>query len=151
MAKKPQITNIRSSAERRGPDSPTQRLMSQLSELHSLWKQEHDHQFLDFFPTRIVTIVEVYIKSIIKELVDTGTPYLDRCGPIMKPINIDIDYLAAISGKLITVGDLVSHTVSINNFEQIISNLTTILGTSFRQYLENVHDRICLLYTSRCV
>jgi len=72
------------------------------------------------------------MQAIVKELVDHGQPYLERSGEIIKSTKIDFEYIQAISRKKITVGALIAHAISVNNFEQILSTLNNILGNGFR-------------------
>jgi hypothetical protein len=141
MPSKPQIANIEAWAKRRGRNSSSSLVISKLGDFKRLWEARSSDEFADFVPIRLVTLIESFMQAAIEELVDHGQPYLERSGEIIKYKKIDFEYIQAISGKKITVGALIAHAISINNFDQILSTLKNILGNEFRCNLEAVHDR----------
>lgn len=97
----------------------------------------------DFIPIRIVTELEVFARAWIKELVDHGTPYAENAAKLAKDVGIKFDYAVsqALIGQRFSLGDLVSHSVSVNSFEQFIANFSKILGHDFLPSIEEVYDR----------
>ncbi|MDI1284022.1 MAG: DUF1311 domain-containing protein [Reyranella sp.] len=97
----------------------------------------------DFIPIRIVTELEVFARAWIKELIDHGTPYAEHAATLAKDVGIKFDYAVsqALIGQRFSLGDLVSHSVSVNSFDQLIGNFNKLLGHDFLPSLKDVHDR----------
>jgi hypothetical protein len=76
----------------------------------------------------------------IKELIDRGDPYLANAEKIASQ-KIDFANLRAIHGKVITVGELVAHGVSLSRLDHLDVNLSQVLGFGFLNSLRTVKDR----------
>jgi len=74
------IDQILQRKERWGTNRPVTELYSAVERLEHEWleKQEQAAAFTDFIPMRLVTLIEVFVREVIRELVDYGPPYLDR-------------------------------------------------------------------------
>jgi len=97
--------------------------------------------FADFVPIKLVTILEVLVQDCVKQLIDHGEPYLGRSKRLLQSLRIDFEYLAAVHGRKITVGDLASHTISVSSLDNVIASLSELLP-SFKQQLLTIHDRV---------
>ncbi|UIY31009.1 hypothetical protein LZK73_12040 [Neorhizobium galegae] len=77
---KSEIENMLDWRKRRGQSGATFTLAHDLQRLAALWKSkaEDAQEFADFIPMRLVTIIEVFSREVIRELVDSGSPYLRR-------------------------------------------------------------------------
>ena len=102
--------------------------------LHS-WQQDHKtHESVaDYFPIRAITLLEVFSRAWIADLVDHGAPYAERAVEISKGLKFDHDVVSAIQGSKITLGELVAHSVSLNSLEQVAYCLETLLADKFIQ------------------
>ncbi|TPI53357.1 DUF1311 domain-containing protein [Mesorhizobium sp. B3-1-7] len=116
--------------DRRGPARIGFEVVSEAEQLRDRWhrKLKAEVEFSDFVPIRLVTIIEVFVREILREIVDYGQPYFDRAERFTRGgAKIDFDFLSNLQGKKISVGDLVGHSVSVNNPTQIISNFETVI------------------------
>jgi uncharacterized protein YecT (DUF1311 family) len=84
-------------------------------------------RFADFIPIRLVTILEVFLRGVIAELIDGKAIYLERSDKLIKGAKLDLAFTAHINRRELTVGDFVAHAVSLNKVESIIGTLDTLL------------------------
>ena len=115
-----------------------------IEDLLKTWKLRGDNtKYLsEFIPIRLVTILEVFTRDTIREIVDHGSEYSDRAGKITTT-KIDFDFVKHMVGKRLTIGDLVAHSVSISSIDNIIAaleilipNFTTKMKTSHARWTE---------------
>lgn len=94
----------------------------------------------DYVPMRLTTLVEVYIRSLVRDLVDEGAPYDERASKISKTLKVDFLFALNLQGKKVSLGDLVAHEISLNDVTQILSVLEYLLP-DIRRQLATIHDR----------
>ena len=68
----------------------------------------------DFYVIRAVTILEVFTRNRLAALVNHSKQYAARASLLMKDNKIDFDTLQSIQGRVITLGDIVGHSVPVN-------------------------------------
>jgi uncharacterized protein YecT (DUF1311 family) len=102
--------------------------------------------FTDFIPMRLVTLIEVFVREVIREIVDHGSPYLDRAEKLTKGARIDFVFASNLQGQKLSIGDLVAHSISVSSptsiiaaFEGLIPDFTTSLKKSHPRWSEEVH------------
>lgn len=96
--------------------------------------------FIEFVPIRLVTLLEVFVRGIIDELVNFNEEYFDRGVKFTKDPKIDLAFAALVNRRELTVGDFVAHFVSFNNIDAVYSALNNLLG-NFTKKLKEVHPR----------
>lgn len=141
MAKHTTIDQILEWKQRRGRSSYGGDLLYQVDELARKWEQINaNEEFADFIPVRLCTIIEVYVRETVREVVDASPSFLDRAEPLLK--NAKLDFLIAkhLHGQRVTMGDIIAHAVSVNDLEQIIFIYETIMP-GYRGALSAVHER----------
>ncbi len=116
-----------------------------ISEVHATrlaWAKNSEELklFSDFIPVRLVTLIEVFVREAVQDLVDRGTPFVERAEPLVKGTKIDFVFANSIQGKLISLGDIVAHSISLNSFSQVLT-VFEILFPGFRGGIAAVHDR----------
>ena len=126
---KASIENILEWRKRRGDNSLSFTIINDLRDIERVWRDhpEIPNEFIDFIPIRIVTLIEVFIREKIRELVDHGSPYIDRADNLAKGSKIDFSMLVGLQGQKITVGDMISHAVSISTPSHIIGCLSALI------------------------
>ncbi len=97
-------------------------------------------EFIEFIPIRLVTILEVFLRGVIAELIDERDDYFERSDKLVKGAKFDLAFAAHIDRRELTIGDFVAHAVSLNNVESIISTLDTLL-LDFPAKLRTAHPR----------
>lgn len=96
--------------------------------------------FSDFIPMRIATIIEVFIREIVRELVDSGSPYVERAEKLAKGARIDFLFAMNLHGQKLSIGDLVAHSLSVSSMDQIISTFEELIP-DFKKGLAKSHER----------
>ncbi len=125
--------------ERRGDQSgPAYDIKTRLYELKNAWASSPNGLLAEFIPIRISTCMEVYVREVVRELVDAGNPYADLAAKLVKNSKLDLAFAAHLSGKKLSIGDFVAHSVSINGIDAVISILSTLIE-DFSQKLRAAH------------
>lgn len=135
-----QIADIR---QRRRFGSAMSELPLRLFALEHAFK-EHDKsqsELTRYFPVALIACVESYFRMAIKDLIDTGDPYLSNAEKPASSLKLDFSVLRAVHGKAITVGELVAHGVPLSRLDHIENTLTSLIGTGFLQALRTTTDR----------
>jgi len=96
--------------------------------------------FIDFIPIRLVAILEVFLKGIISELVDSDEKYFERGQSLPKNAKIDLALFAHVNRREFTVGDFISHNASLGNLDSILGALDKLLE-GFSAKLKISHPR----------
>ena len=95
-----------------------------------------------FVVIRLVTVLEVFVRSWVAEIIDSGDPYTSRAADIIKgAVKIDFALAQALVGKKLTFGELVSHEIAVNGLGDIDRVLQQLLATSVWGQLKGVVDR----------
>lgn len=94
-----------------------------------------------YFPVALIACVEGYFRMAIKDLVDSGDPYLSNAGKPASSLKIDFSILRAVHGKAITVGELVAHGIPLSRLDYIDVALTNLIGKGFLEALRTTTDR----------
>lgn len=135
-----QIAARRARSKRGGP----WRGVDELSNLERQWQgdagslQNPPH----FIAIRLVTILEVFTRDWIAELVDSGDPYTSRGADLVKGLlKIDYAMAQALVGKQVTFGELVSHEVPVNDIGDIDRAFSTLLSGPFFERIEGMAGR----------
>lgn len=105
-------------------------------DIHGLQSNSHlkrDNEIHRYIPISTISFAESYFRTVVKELIDFGTPYSENAANFnrTKDIKFDFAVVQAIQGKLVTVGDFVSHLLPMNNLEDINSTLGVLTGKDF--------------------
>lgn len=132
---------------RQGRRSASSDGMYAIDELKALWSSNNGRltALADFFPVRIVTILEVFTRRWIEKLVDHGPPYLEQAAALMQGgAKFDYAVTMAIQGKRVSLGQLAARNVSLNDPGQIVTSFTKVLGTDFLKAIEKAHDRFAV-------
>lgn len=90
-------------------------------------------ELLKYIPIATVACFESFFRSVIKELIDSGKPYNENAIQFnqSKNVKFDFDIILAIQSKKVTIGEFISHILPCNNYEDINSNLSTLIGADF--------------------
>ena len=88
----------------------------------------------------MVTILEVFTRGTVSELVNSKEEYFERGEKLVKGAKIDLAFAAHIDRRELTIGDFVAHAVSINSMESVLSVFETLLP-DFVSKLKSSHER----------
>jgi uncharacterized protein YecT (DUF1311 family) len=133
-----EIIQIKSRAQRRASH-----IDSQLSTLKRQWEAcvNSPVSSPDFFPIRTVTLLEVFSRAWIAQLIDHGSPYLENAVALAKTLKLDYDLVRVVHGRAITLGDIVAYSVPVNTFSQVIGHFETLIGQAFIAAISKAVDR----------
>lgn len=100
-------------------------------------------ELLKYAPIATVACFETFFRSIIKELIDSGKPYVENATQFSqsKNVKVDFDVILAIQSKQVTVGEFISHILPCNNLEDINSNLSTLMKIDFLDSLNKFNHK----------
>lgn len=82
---------------------------------------------IQFVPIRLVTILEVFLREVIAELVDGEQVAFEKVEKLVKGAKIDLAFAAHVNRRELTIGDLVAHSVSLNGVEGVFNIMTTLI------------------------
>lgn len=117
---------------------------SELDQLESQWRGGSGSLQIppQFVAVRLVTILEVFARDWVAELVDAGDPYTSRGAELVKgSLKIDYAMAQALVGKQVTFGELVSHEIPVNDIGDVDRAFSTLLGGPLFTGLADVTDR----------
>jgi len=103
---------------------------------------EIKNELLKYFPIALVAIVEGYYRETIKEMIDNNKFYRDKLSRF-NHLKFSIEPILAIDANSVSIGELVSHLVAINNISNI--NDTMKLFTD-RDFIKDIKALININY-----
>ena len=118
-------------------------LFSRLREIKHAYTN-FDHQLTElfrYFPISLVACTESYFRLAIMELIDSGEPYLCNSNELLKKEKFDFDILKALHGQTVSIGEVISHQLSINSLSQVIYVMNSIMACEFPSKVGEVYDR----------
>ncbi len=128
MMRQPNPDQILEWKERRGLQSgPAYDIRTRIDELGRAWNDSPAPYLAEFIPMRIATCVEVYVREVIRELIDSGSPYVETAGKLAKTAKLDLVFAAHLTGQKLSIGDFVAHSVSVNSIDGVISSLSNLV------------------------
>lgn len=105
-------------------------------------RTEIESELLKYFPVALVACLEGFFRLAIKEIIDTGTPFLENAVKLLSNIKFDYEVIKALHGKQITIGEFVSHQLPISSLSHIQTHLSAVLSKDFLGSLRGVSDRV---------
>lgn len=128
--------------ERRGRPRLGIELSNEIERLRTEWHSAKDAaaSLSDFIPCRIVTVLEVFIREAIRELVDSGSPYTERAEKLTKGTRIDFLFLINTHERNLSIGDIVAHSISTHSFDRILATFEELIP-DFKDGLTKAHER----------
>lgn len=102
----------------------------------------------NYFPIRLVTILEVFARNVIATLIDHGPPFNQNAADLLRrggDGKFDFPTVLSLQGRTISLGEYVAHGVSLNRIDDVVGVLGVLTGTSdFLRAIEQVHDRFAV-------
>ncbi|QDL99779.1 DUF1311 domain-containing protein [Rhodopseudomonas palustris] len=96
-------------------------------------------ELADFIPIRLATILEVYIRETVRDLIDSDPKYLDRAESLTRGTKLDFVMFKSLQGRRVSVGDIVSHSIPISSLDHILS-ICDSLCPKFREKLPHSRE-----------
>lgn len=87
-------------------------------------------ELLKYSTINIVACSEALFRNFVKELIDNNQQCFENIKNLNQANNTKIDFniVNAFQSKTISVGDLISHILSYNSFNNIVSNINSLTG-----------------------
>jgi uncharacterized protein YecT (DUF1311 family) len=103
---------------------------TEIDRLDDAWKGSLKDQPVaaELVPARIVTVLEVFFRDWVEQLVDHGPPYLERAATLRLDLKFDFALASNLRGGTITLGQLVAHSISTSRLESIKAALDTLVA-----------------------
>ena len=135
-----EIADIR---QRRRFGSAMSELPMRLFALEDAFKTHNktESELVRYFPVALIACVEGYFRMAIKDLVDSGEPYLSNVEKPASSLKLDFSLLRAVHGKTVTIGELVAHGVQLSRLEHIEAVLSSLIGKGFLEALRTTTNR----------
>ena len=95
-----------------------------------------DEMALSLHVVGIVACVEVAARDAICQLVDSGDPYDQRVGDLLKSeVRFTLDVVRAFRDRKVSLGEFVAHLLPISSVDQMVAYFDGLLDSSLRQSL----------------
>lgn len=145
MARRDRLTEYREIIERRGRRGGRFPSHYDIRQLKNLWAAHEAHDgatlIAGLIPARIVTFIEVFCRYWVQNLIDHGPPYADRAIDLKADVKYDHELVRSLQGKTISLGFLISHSISLSHVGPISGAFSILLGDLFFEWLSKVRDR----------
>jgi uncharacterized protein YecT (DUF1311 family) len=137
--------------KRAGKGGQRGRARSDLYRLKRAWEGELKGVYLsdELVPVRIVTILEVFIRDWIEELIDHGAPYVERASKLKVDLKYDFAIAHSLQGKLVSLGQLIADSVSLSRFEAFTAVFDTLLDCDLFDAISKTRDRMEVSWAER--
>lgn len=87
----------------------------------------------------VVACIEVAARDAIALLIDSGPPYVDRVGDVLKnESRFTLDVVRAFQDRRVSLGEFVSHLLPISSLAHIMGYFDVLLGEPFRNVLASL-------------
>jgi hypothetical protein len=96
-------------------------------------------ELLKYIPIGSVACIEGYYRMVIRDLINHGSPY-DTNARKLEDIKIDIDTVLRMGKEKVSIGEFISHLVSVNNLEDMHRGFTTLIEKDFLEELNKIED-----------
>ena len=99
------------------------------------------YELKGYFAVRCVACMEGYFRLAIADLIDFGEPFRSNAANFNQ-INFSIDTALSLQKNSVTIGEFIAHLVSVNNLQDIISNMNKILNLEFMGLFKNMSSQL---------
>jgi uncharacterized protein YecT (DUF1311 family) len=93
---------------------------------------------------RYVTLLEVFCRYWVQKLIDSGSPYVERAVGLKADVKYDLALVRSLHGQTISLGLLLSNSVSLSNIDSISAALSILVEHDFFDWLSKVKPRTLL-------
>ncbi len=89
----------------------------------------------ELIPIKTVTLIEVFLRNWIEELIDHGAPYVERASKLKVDLKYDFAIASSLQGGSVSLGQLIAHSIPLNRIEVVASVFGTLLDGDFFQII----------------
>lgn len=99
-------------------------------------------ELMRYIPIALYATVESFFRLAIKALIDHGEPFLSNAEKILDGNRkFDFDTLKNLSGRSVTIGDLIATQVRLSSIESLLKAISELIDQDFTEALESTTDR----------
>ena len=95
-----------------------------------------EKEFVRYMPVAAIALVEGYFKGLMCDLINLGPPFLQNAAEF-KEVRVSLEALVGTHTREITVGELLTHPLRLNNLEDIDRHMSVVLGLEFLKTLKS--------------
>jgi Lysozyme inhibitor LprI len=140
-AKRDFVAEIEEIRDRTGPSDWDNGITKLLFLCTQTKKLEKESEELAYFPVASIAAIETYFRWEIRRLIDFGSAqYINNFRLDESPLRISQDLVVALHGKRVTIGELVAHSVRLNNLDAISKTMGQLLQTDFLDLVKDARD-----------
>jgi len=116
---------------------------AEIDRLSDAWEGSLKDQPLaaQLVPARIVTVLEVFFRDWVERLIDHGPPYLERAAALKLDLKFDYALANNLRGGIVTLGQLVAHTIPTSRLESIKAAFDTLVADDIFVRVSQVSKR----------
>jgi hypothetical protein len=104
-------------------------------------KLEHEDEQQAYFLVASIAAIETYFQWEIRSLIDSGDDrYINNLRLDDQPLRWSHELLLAVRGKRVSIGELVAHSVRLNNLDAIGKIMGQLLQTDFIELVKDARD-----------
>lgn len=143
MSTRDYIAEIIEIRNRRSSNNSHSEVFIRLFNLEHAFKSapKDNNEILKYFPIALVATMEGCFRVMAAELIDHGEPFVENCEKLLKNQKLTFSLIKAFQGKQVSLGEFVSHVVSINKLQDIDALISTITGNEFLKELKSHSSR----------
>lgn len=141
MAKRDHVAEILEIQARTGEKPPYIGVLVRIQDVKALIDgyDSPPPEALRYCPVGLVACIEAYFRAVIKQLIDSGEPFLERASRFDR-MPFDFRVVTAIHGRTITLGSLVAHLLPCSNKNDINSSMSVLLDADFLASVKDVRE-----------
>lgn len=141
MAKRDHVAEILEIQARTGEKPPYVGVLLRIRDVKALIDgyDSPPPEALRYCPVGLVACIESYFRAVIKQLIDSGDPFLQRASKFDR-MPFDFRVVTAIHGRTITLGSLIAHLLPCSNKNDINSSMSVLLDTDFLSNVREVRE-----------
>lgn len=122
-------------------DSGMLKLLSIMMSTEKLSDDGQEDELHAYFVVASIAAIETYFRWQIRRVIDSGDRrFLNNIRLDDLPIRLSHDVAVALTGRRLTIGELVAHAVGFSKFEQVVGFMTSLLATDFVLLLETTRE-----------
>jgi uncharacterized protein YecT (DUF1311 family) len=131
-------------AQRKGTWDSTQTIVHYTCKsLIDAWEKERAAPgFIgDIYPVRAISLLQVFTRSWVCTTVNSSTHFAERGIALVQNTKPDYKLVLSITNEVVTFGDIVAHTVSVSNLQNVLSIFGILCAKELPSLLRSVVDR----------
>ena len=130
----------RKSREASGYSNSRFKLMDLESAFSNLSKETFDPVYLSLILVGITSCVELAVRHGIRDLIDYGSPYIDRINDLRLEKQFDIEIIKSFRDQKITIGEFIAYTLPISSFDQIEMNFSILIDKKLGNLMSEIKE-----------